>query len=471
MKQEFVTCLLDFLDNISAFALVFGRGTVFSSDERVKEHVRHACIGIESGDLRGALTHCTQALMLEKKNANLWCLRSFVNAGIEDRMLIALGDARAALYTDDSIEQAYFLVISILIKHKDAEGLIDFAQHLCETPDEYGFKYFEPVFHMSEEYVKESELLKQNDQTKVLGLYKIPVYGSSPEQRISAAAEDKVLGCNSLEKTQHGGIRLRSGRDFKANAPIASEIFEACASSDNQLCEYCLKDITHRVSCKECKHVCYCSEKCRDRAFNAYHKTLCGTEHHTLRANDYQKLAHYVAFQIAARTMQHTRYPCSTFDLPFYRSLRPLQAIYSKSSPVSLWYQCATTSGMMCEPLFDISWYLQIMGIIHTCWSTLETNNNHKTAMLTRTVAFMDHSCDPNVIFHGSGNSIAYFAKREIRAGEPLTMRYLERDKDFITKMAVRYGFICSCKVCKKSKKRNAVEIKKTQDMLDEYVK
>jgi hypothetical protein len=89
-----------------------------------------------------------------------------------------------------------------------------------------------------------------------------------------------LTDCLYLDKSDTFGNHIRTKQDLKSGTIIATERPFA-ASLDQELtfrrCEYCKsRNEMNLIPCNTCTRALYCSEKCRQEAFDKYHKYICG---------------------------------------------------------------------------------------------------------------------------------------------------------------------------------------------------
>jgi hypothetical protein len=91
-----------------------------------------------------------------------------------------------------------------------------------------------------------------------------------------------IADCLTLEKSDAFGNHMRTKQDLKTGTLVASERQLAATlmpSLSFERCEYCKnRNELNLIPCKTCTRVVYCSEKCRQEAFESYHKYICGLD-------------------------------------------------------------------------------------------------------------------------------------------------------------------------------------------------
>jgi hypothetical protein len=86
-----------------------------------------------------------------------------------------------------------------------------------------------------------------------------------------------------LKRSDEFGYHIRTNKDLKVGTIIASERHLAATlvpKKAYERCEYCKnRNNFNLFPCDSCTGVVYCSEKCRQEAFDNYHKYMCGFGH------------------------------------------------------------------------------------------------------------------------------------------------------------------------------------------------
>ncbi len=88
-----------------------------------------------------------------------------------------------------------------------------------------------------------------------------------------------IADCLTLEKCDTFGNHIRTNHDIKTGTLVASESPVAVTKLNYERCEYCkTRNLSNLIPCNTCTRALYCSEKCRQEAFESYHKYFCGVD-------------------------------------------------------------------------------------------------------------------------------------------------------------------------------------------------
>lgn len=82
----------------------------------------------------------------------------------------------------------------------------------------------------------------------------------------------------SLEYNQRHGKHMRANRDIEPGEIVAIEEAYVSAPETNKLflvCSHCLSQIWNGIPCKFCTITMYCSDKCKNQAWQEYHDMEC----------------------------------------------------------------------------------------------------------------------------------------------------------------------------------------------------
>lgn len=264
-------------------------------------------------------------------------------------------------------------------------------------------------------------------------------------------------------------------KDIAPGETIAEEDAFAAAfhplAATSELCGNCHKKFTGKpVQCKEkCGWETYCSERCRDTAWDVQHRLFCGKTPKSQAA--VQKLLAItkeskdadplIVGRLLARVFPAETGKKVTSDHAadishlHYRDPLPEPTAAHKEVVKEL---CNTMRDKVdiIDEVLQPSSYMALLNKVQQNKIAFESVpgsgdvTGHGIFLLG---AFFNHSCDPNMRIQSLGGSrVAYVATREIKAGEEVCRAYVDvsgKDtKERQGQLKEAYGFHCECPQC-----------------------
>jgi hypothetical protein len=193
------------------------------------------------------------------------------------------------------------------------------------------------------------------------------------------------------------------------------------------ICHNCFSD---------CKGEQYCSSECKLEVEKKYVGEL------NKRGVDLARFNELSQMYVKAIGMALTR-NCSIQDLSefktFYCAPLKRECIYR----VGMWYLIVSKLNLLGDPRFDFSSYQYICSLY-----TTNSFSFGRGAALLKLTTLINHACSPNCTYKRVQDHMVVCAKRDIKAGEELTIQYRDTTEDKREELAECYGFICQCALC-----------------------
>ncbi|KAK7950924.1 uncharacterized protein PG986_006652 [Apiospora aurea] len=200
------------------------------------------------------------------------------------------------------------------------------------------------------------------------------------------------------------------------------------------------------VDCTGC-HICnYCTESCRNTAFEAYHKYECAS---FLKSG---------GLGIRARALYRILIHKKHGLLPDHQwqglmTLMPHQSGHQQGPETETVSRIAKEAKAHTETALDIDTIERIYCVILT--NSMAIRLPGQSAVMGTAVdvvgAIMNHSCDPNVLISFDGNELLVRTLRAVEAGEELAHCYTDVQSDVLLRqklLQVEYFFVCTCSRC-----------------------
>ncbi|KAK6842893.1 hypothetical protein PG987_003753 [Apiospora arundinis] len=201
------------------------------------------------------------------------------------------------------------------------------------------------------------------------------------------------------------------------------------------------------VECGEC-HICkYCTESCRNTAFEAYHKYECAAFSKSgdigIRARAlYRVLIHH----------QHGILPDHQWQ--GLMTLMPHQSGHQQGPEKEAVSRIAKEAKAHTGTALDLDTIERIYCVILT--NSMAIRLPGQSAVMGTAIdvvgAIMNHSCDPNVLISFHGNELRVRTLRDVEAGEELAHCYTDVQSDVLLRqklLQAEYFFPCTCGRCK----------------------
>jgi hypothetical protein len=335
-----------------------------------------------------------------------------------------------------------------------------------------------------------------------------------------------VADCLYLDKSDEFGYHIRTKEDLKVGTIVAAErhLVSGFDVPDQKTCyercDYCMsRSLLNLFPCNSCVGVMYCSEKCRQEAFESYHKYMCGSDQmcsgiascmHKLFFFGLKCFKSVTKFAKFLKKIENTR--VNAWDMDF-RGLNQkeinkklFQAVYCYKSNnpqkpeknfINNFKQLAAFTALVfknpnfkdilaTEELKDMFrnfafrlstlvnyHYSDVIGYAF-CANTSDTQFTEPSGVGILTLThYFNHSCAPNVHQFYDDSKTYFVVMRPIKKGEQLLIEYgrqklshlfktvEERQKDI---MAL-YNFKCECEACKNPNKYPLHEDLKLKDL------
>lgn len=265
------------------------------------------------------------------------------------------------------------------------------------------------------------------------------------------------------------GLGLFSGADLEKGESIFADAADAVGSVSANHCENCTTPFRKkRVPCQRGCGAFFCSSECNGMAMNDFHKWQCDAEIQT-------NIAEYrVALMAQGQTMT-SRMPMLLIRLlgkcgrgenvletvPFLRAIKSgeQKGLVSLEQGMAEYKKLMIALRLRVEMFDYYTFDFLRMALLN---NTFALGTSNKGVMpfalaLYQSVSFINHSCVPNCAFafdvKKSGNRIYLGALRPIKKGEEIVISYRPDDEDYESRtnfLSSRYGFECSCVLCKK---------------------
>ncbi|CAL4067848.1 unnamed protein product [Meganyctiphanes norvegica] len=337
--------------------------------------------------------------------------------------------------------------------------------------------------------------------------------------QLSSERHPDILGFSNILKLDHSTQKGRfvvTERDIKPGEVLAVDsAYVSCVNMDDQSCVsnfccHCMERCVTPIPCLYCSMVAFCGEKCRELAWDKFHKAECGVLSSilTLGYPDSESFieAYRTVVQIpfdtlksilikfkendeeTSRTLQgfnrNLKYDSSNYTT-IYHLEGNLQARDALQLLELCGFACALTKllikngkyfisekGVSFEPsmedivLIGSTLLSHILSIHCNCIGINETQINvenltfcsSKTKLVGTAVfpaiSLFNHSCNPSAMVYSYGNIAVCYSVRFIPAGGEITLKYgkffyEERDVEVRrSHLLQEYFFTCYCDAC-----------------------
>jgi hypothetical protein len=265
------------------------------------------------------------------------------------------------------------------------------------------------------------------------------------------------------------GLGLFSGADLKKGETLFGDAADIVGSVSGKHCETCTKPFREkRVPCKGKCGAFFCSTDCNQMAMADFHTWQCDPE---IQKN----IGEYRNALLAEGQTPTSRMPmalirllgkCSRSEnvletIPFLRTIKSGEqaGMLSLEQGLSEYKKIMRALRLQVE-MFDYYTFDYLrMTLLNNTFQLGTANKRVLPFALTlyQSVSFVNHSCVPNCTFafdvKDAGNRIFLVAIRPIKKGEEILISYRPEDEDYESRkefLRSRYGFECSCVLCKK---------------------
>jgi hypothetical protein len=302
----------------------------------------------------------------------------------------------------------------------------------------------------------------------------------------------------TLKKSDNYGYHIRTKQELKVGMIVATERHLAATLTEKneyERCEYCKNRNNYNlIPCDSCTGVLYCSEKCRQEAYNSYHKYLCGVGNGLYPAescilklfciglNSFENPTKFAEFLRETQNSDATGWDVDFRGMDqkevnknLFLVMNSFKDAYTSRSPsdlIMLYKRFAwlTATVLNISKLKDVlvtedhkamlrnfifrqskfanQYYFILDNLVRqrpyykkVCMGVLSITN------------FFNHSCAPNVRLFYDDSMAKFITLRPIKKGEQLFIGYnvefwrqpVEVRRDTLIK---KDGFICKCEAC-----------------------
>ncbi|KAK8113834.1 hypothetical protein PG999_005903 [Apiospora kogelbergensis] len=254
-------------------------------------------------------------------------------------------------------------------------------------------------------------------------------------------------------------IAVPAGQEVFRSKPVVTCVQDSLGT----VCDFCYANSANKVlpsgrfrtrrdpvqdlvECDGC-HICkYCTESCRNAAFEAYHKYECTAFLKSgglgIRARAlYRLLIHH----------QHRLVPDHQWR--GLMTLMPHQSGHQQGPEKEAVSRVAKEAKAHTGTALDIDTIERIYCVILTNSMAIRLPGQSAVTGTAIDVvgAIMNHSCDPNVLISFHGNELRVRALRAVEAGEELAHCYTDVQSDVLLRrklLQAEYFFPCTCGRC-----------------------
>lgn len=227
-----------------------------------------------------------------------------------------------------------------------------------------------------------------------------------------------------------GGVGLFATKDYAQFSVIFSDTVLAGVLHSHALTTHCSGCFQPPLSkyplqrCSQCKTIRYCGTKCQ-RADWPQHREECKL------IQEASRLGHTATetMRLLVRLVPHDLGSGSNFELS--------EQYYTYFAQTVAMLQL-----MMPHLNLDAGQQMEKLRIVKACAS--EFRGNIGQGLFTHHLSKVNHSCRPNVTFLGPPKKAFAIALRDIKAGEEITLGYL----DDVEELKDHYSFDCRCGYC-----------------------
>ncbi|CAG5101017.1 Similar to SMYD4: SET and MYND domain-containing protein 4 (Gallus gallus) [Cotesia congregata] len=310
----------------------------------------------------------------------------------------------------------------------------------------------------------------------------------------------RASGGIALNYNEEFGRHVIATRDIKAGETlILAKAYVSAVKVDKmaKFCWYCLQRTWASVPCNLCINVVFCSEECRDKAWNEYHDIECRfltaiktenvdptdilsikmTIKAVKEAGSLEKLKEQVDMLDSMTDKINSNLNKNVFDDTRYETvciinrdkLNHKEAIADVARSVELLYYLMKSTKMFGKKIVNLQkprnnqWVNFMLKLIfrhkeishHAVELRVRKAEDHapiRSYILIPLYGFLNHSCDPNFHKMTSGDMNALISTRYIKKGEQIFMNYGSRfqmmDKWSRAAYLERHNFKCHCIPC-----------------------
>jgi hypothetical protein len=278
---------------------------------------------------------------------------------------------------------------------------------------------------------------------------------------------DEKLSKLEVRQSKHG-LAVFAKEDIAANQLITIEPAQFAFTRATDRCQHCAKQVV-TVFCEKCGDL-YCSVKCREQAANEYHREIdkLGVTEELRRflnsgiTTSSMVVKKYVRFVGMALTRN-----CRIQDLDELKPIYCTPFKYVDSDRVFNWKLIVRSLGLLGDPRFDFRSYMYVYSVATSnAFDLTKGLLSDMTTGMFRIGTFFNHECEPNATHEPNGNFEVFKASRTIRAGDEVTISYIDQHKPVDERLMLllfTYGFVCSCNKCKRDAKKHK---KKDRDIM-----
>lgn len=270
--------------------------------------------------------------------------------------------------------------------------------------------------------------------------------GKQPRMQIDDPRKHLIGAKIVRDESYGGGRKIIATQSISKGAEISLEP-AACWVNDHipRMCDLCGKS-GPVTGCPKCKLEHFCSQACYKKAWETFHKALCGK---TIVTKYYRECAMFkggfsnipiVMMRAVAETIQQGYE--SLIDVSYLRHLSCSRVRYEPAIMKAAYSLCDAFDCLE-NPAFDLWTFLVA--------SALMKNNSYgddHSFQIYTAQSMANHSCKPNA----AAIDDSLIAKRRIKSGEEILIDYYdERYPAGVKKnrqIQITYGFKCNCELC-----------------------
>ncbi|CAD6201287.1 GSCOCG00000090001-RA-CDS [Cotesia congregata] len=275
----------------------------------------------------------------------------------------------------------------------------------------------------------------------------------------------RASGGIALNYNEEFGRHVIATRDIKAGETlILAKAYVSAVKVDKmaKFCWYCLQRTWASVPCNLCINVVFCSEECRDKAWNEYHDIECrfltAIKTENVDPTDILSIKMTIKAVKEAGSLEKLKEQVDMLD-----------SMTDVARSVELLYYLMKSTKMFGKKIVNLQkprnnqWVNFMLKLIfrhkeishHAVELRVRKAEDHapiRSYILIPLYGFLNHSCDPNFHKMTSGDMNALISTRYIKKGEQIFMNYGSRfqmmDKWSRAAYLERHNFKCHCIPC-----------------------
>lgn len=284
-------------------------------------------------------------------------------------------------------------------------------------------------------------------------------------------SEDSGWGLFATKKIPRGALVL-------SDSPLAA----VCIAPNH--CSHCGNCLfSFKVSCPKCPYETYCSDKCKNIAYDLYHRSICGSDPKELIESGRRGVSAsakfgYLAYKIIGmalnmfenqtqdtQTEENTKKSVTIFDLPWIKYFCGFDKITTDPRTFEQHMEDVMEAIVPVNPrikeLFDWDDWCALFSVLITNAYGYKIKGNDpynhtkgSCCAIYGRASFFNHSCVPNTEWDIECGEYKVLSTKRIEKGEQVFISYIDVTGGYkMRKQRLTiYGFKCKCSLCVQKK-------------------